>query len=375
MSLARALKKLEPSCQLSYIGHKGDSFDSLRERYHDFNEMAFITAGKFRRYHGESIWRQLVDFKTIALNIRDFFRTLKGIREAYKALKQIEPNLVFSKGSFVAVPVGIAAHLQKIPLITHDSDAVPGLANKIIGRWAVVNAVGTKFGSYPYPKKRQLYTGVPIDENIKPVSAALKKSYRAELGLPGEAEVLLIGGAGLGSKDINNKIVEISADLLTVRSRLFIVHIAGEKHKKDTAKRYDAVLDPAKKRRVDLTGFTNEFYKYTGASDLVVTRGGATVLAELAVQRKAAIVIPAPFLAGGHQLKNAEKLQKIGAIEFLANDAPAKDLLNVVDDLFQNRRRLLELGEKFGSTAEPNAADRLAGIILSSARGKNSAEA
>ncbi len=372
LSLARELKNIDPNCHLSYIGYRGDSFDSLRQRYHGFNEMAFITAGKYRRYHGETFWRRIADINTLFLNIRDFFRTLKGIREAYKALKQIEPDLVFSKGSFVAVPVGIAARLQKVPIITHDSDTLSGLANKIIGRWAALNAVGSKFGDYPYPKSKQVYTGIPIDQNIKPVNAALMKDYRTQLNLPQDAEILLVGGAGLGSKDINDKFAEISPELLKKNPKLLVIHITGDQHSNDVTNRYNSIMEPDQTKRIKVIGFANEFYKYSGSSDLIVTRGGATVLAELAAQHKAAIVIPAPFLAGGHQLKNAERLRRIGAIEYLSNDASTQNLLDLINQLLQNKQGRLRLGEKFGSTAEPQAAQKLAGIILGIANGATS---
>lgn len=369
MSLARALKKIEPSCLLTYIGHKGDSFDSLKERYHDFNEMAFITAGKYRRYHGESSWKQLIDIRTLALNTRDFFRTLAGIREAYKVLKQVQPDLVFSKGGFVAVPVGIAARLRRIPIITHDSDSLPGLANKIIGRWATVNAVGANSGSYPYPKEKIIYTGIPIDEKITPVTNLLKRSFRRQIGLPADAEVILAGGAGLGSRDINNKIIEISRSLLSLHSNLYIIHITGNKHLAEASDKYRAILDRDLLTRVEIFSFVNDFYKYSGAADLVVTRGGATVLAELAAQHKACIVIPAPFLAEGHQLKNTQRLKKLGAIESLPNDATSKQLLNLVELLMRNKQRRLKLGENFGSIAQPDAAGKLAGVILETTKG------
>jgi UDP-N-acetylglucosamine--N-acetylmuramyl-(pentapeptide) pyrophosphoryl-undecaprenol N-acetylglucosamine transferase len=120
LSLAHALKKASPGCRVAYIGHKGDQFDSLAERYHDFDDIGFVNGGKFRRYHGESFFSQLFDVKTLALNIRDFFRVITSIFKSVKILRKLKPDVVFSKGSFVAVPVGIAAKLLRIPIVTHE---------------------------------------------------------------------------------------------------------------------------------------------------------------------------------------------------------------------------------------------------------------
>lgn len=332
--------------------------------------MAFIPAGKFRRYWGQSWWRALLDIKTLFLNIRDFFRTLAGIARAYKVLKGVRPNVVFSKGGFVAVPVGIAARLHNVPIITHDSDSLPGLANKIIGRWAEINTVGALAGSYPYPKKKLIYTGIPIDENIKPVTDSLQKKYKVRMGLPENSEVVLVGGGGLGSRDINNRVISISRELLSKRLSLYLVHIAGEKHSQEVISKYKQILTQEEEGRLKVLGFTDQFYKYTAAADLVVTRAGATVLAELAAQNKACIIIPAPFLAGGHQLRNVERLKKLSAVEVLTNDDEPKKLLNLIETLMQNKQRRLELAKKFGSTAEPQAAKNLAKIILDLAKGK-----
>src|SRR5579862_561435 len=169
LSLARELKKQAPDCQVLYIGHKGDNFDTLKHSGHDFDFMAFIKAGKFRRYHGNRA-RGLLDPKTLILNIRDFFRLPASIAAAYKILRKFKPDAVFSKGGFVSLPVGIAARLLKIPIITHDSDSTPGLANRIIGRWAKIHATGMPPEYYSYPKSKTVFVGIPIDQTIKRVT-------------------------------------------------------------------------------------------------------------------------------------------------------------------------------------------------------------
>src|SRR4051794_21271541 len=108
LSLARELKKQSPECQIIYIGHRGDNFDTFKKVSHDFDFMAFIKAGKFRRYNS-TFASGLLSPKTIALNIRDLFRLPGSLIVSWRILSKFKPDLVFSKGSFVAVPVCVAA--------------------------------------------------------------------------------------------------------------------------------------------------------------------------------------------------------------------------------------------------------------------------
>ena len=182
LSLARALKLFEPTCRVVYIGLRGEKIGGLAERFQVFDEIYYVPAGKFRRYHGESLLAHLVDVRTMMLNVRDFFRVIRGIFSARRILKQIGPDVVFSKGGFVAVPVGIASRLLHVPIVTHDSDSLAGLANRIVGRWAVVHATGMPADGYSYPKKTIRYVGIPVDERIKPVSLAAQADFKRQIG-------------------------------------------------------------------------------------------------------------------------------------------------------------------------------------------------
>jgi UDP-N-acetylglucosamine--N-acetylmuramyl-(pentapeptide) pyrophosphoryl-undecaprenol N-acetylglucosamine transferase len=364
LSLARALKKQNPDCTITYIGHKGDKFDKLEQRFEDFDFVGFVNGGKFRRYHGESLLSHLLDFKTIFLNIRDFFRVLGSIGKAWRILARVKPDVVFSKGSFVAVPVGIAAKIRGIPIMTHDSDTVPGLANKIIGRWAVVRATGMPAEFYNLPSAKVVYTGIPVDEHIRPLNKEMQEKYKRAINVnPGEL-VLLVAGGSLGARDINNKVLKIAADLLSAQPKLHLVHITGVESEEEIKRQYGVLLKGAPNNKVSVLGFTSDLYKYIGAADLIVSRAGATAIAEFAAAHKPCILIPSPFLTGGHQVKNAESLEKIGAVEVIENDAPAEMLLGKIIKLLTSPDKRKSLSAKLGTTAKLEAADDLAKILL-----------
>jgi UDP-N-acetylglucosamine--N-acetylmuramyl-(pentapeptide) pyrophosphoryl-undecaprenol N-acetylglucosamine transferase len=367
LSLAHELKKQNSQCKLIYIGLKREKLEGLKDRYGVFDEASFISAGKFRRYHGQSFLARLVDIKTLLLNIRDFFKVLVGFFSARRLLKKSKPNLVFSKGGFVAVPVGLAAKTLKIPIVTHDSDSLPGLANKIIGRWAEVHTTGMADGSYPYPFATIKYVGIPIDERLKIVNESDQQKFKQTLGIAKDNIVLLVGGAGLGSESINNLIINAASDLLNQIPNLHIINITGQQNYKNATQAYKEKLSEEQLARVQVLDFTSDFYIFTGAADLIVTRAGATTIAELAVQHKACVLIPAPFLTDGHQLKNAESLMRIGAVEVFDDKISVEEFSQKLITIINNAAKRKDLAAKLGTTARPKAANQLAKILLSTA--------
>lgn len=373
MSLARELKSQSPKCTIIYIGLKGETLDRLRDEYAVFDEVYYVPAGKFRRYHGESFWSQLTDIKTLALNVRDFFRVIAGIVSSWRVLRHCSPDVLFSKGGFVAVPVGIAAKTFSIPIITHDSDSVPGLANRLIGRWAAVHATGMPPSYYKYRRQTVRYVGIPTDSRIVPVNQALQSEYKQQLGLDPQRKVLVVSGGGHGAQTLNEMVTEAAAELFKHRPDLAIFHFAGTKHQARVQKSYAEKLDPENLGKVQVIDFRPDFYIYCGAADLVVTRAGATTLAELAIQGKACLVIPSPFLTGGHQVKNAHQLKDAGAVESLPNNATPHELFQAVIELLDDEARRGKLSATFASLSKPNASAELAEIILQQAVAKDHA--
>lgn len=370
LPLAHELKKRSPDCRIIYIGLKGERISGLESRYGAFDAVYRITSGKFRRYHGQSLISRVTDFKTIWLNLRDLFEVVRGTMAARRLMRRLKPDVVFSKGGFVVVPVGLAARSRHIPIITHDSDAVPGLANRFIGKWASIHATGMPPEYYPYDPKTISYTGIPVDERIKKVSPQMQADYKKQLNIEPSYTVLLVGGAGHGARDLNHHVTNIADELFSKVSKLHILHLSGDQHLSDVIEAYKSKLNTEQFKNITVVGFTPEFYKYSGAADLVVTRAGATTIAELALQRKAVLLIPAPFLTGGHQLQNAKALTDASAARLVDNDASDNELLSTITDLLTNDHERSKLADNLNKTAHPNAAADLAEIIINTAEHK-----
>ncbi|OGL35276.1 hypothetical protein A3F65_01405 [Candidatus Saccharibacteria bacterium RIFCSPHIGHO2_12_FULL_47_16b] len=366
MPLAHALKRRQPNCRLIYIGLRGENLEAIKQRLSVFDEIYSIRAGKFRRYHGQNFLERLVDVKTNLLNIRDFFKVMAGSTAAYRLLRKIKPDLVFSKGGYVVVPIGLVARLLKVPIITHDSDALPGLANRIVGRFAYLHTTGLPTDLYKdtYPDKTIKYVGIPVDERIKPVDAKLQADYKRQIGIVSNSFVLLVSGGGLGSKTLNEKMLSMAPQFLA-HPESYLIHLTGAQHKDKVKGQYQKVLTADQLDRLKVMGFSGEFYKYSAAADLIIARAGASSLAEFALQQKACIIIPAAFLSGAHQLKNTDWLKKHDAALITNDEVESNKLLNLVEKLMKNPKRRAQLGNNLSSLAQPAAADNLAKLLLS----------
>jgi UDP-N-acetylglucosamine--N-acetylmuramyl-(pentapeptide) pyrophosphoryl-undecaprenol N-acetylglucosamine transferase len=178
--------------------------------------------------------------------------------------------------------------------------------------------------------------------------------------------VLLVTGGGLGAQSLNTAVIENAPELLRRYPGMVIVHLSGRQNEADVLAAYDEALPAEMRSRVIVKGFAADMYRYSGAADVVIARAGATNLAELAVQAKPCIIVPAEQLTGGHQLKNAVALKKQGAIIEMTEDQIAQELrlASVVSDLLDHPAKRAELSLQFVNFGRPDAARKIAEILL-----------
>jgi UDP-N-acetylglucosamine--N-acetylmuramyl-(pentapeptide) pyrophosphoryl-undecaprenol N-acetylglucosamine transferase len=371
LAVARELKQLDPAIQVVYIAQTGDSLGDVPAADKNIDHVYTVRAGKFRRYHGEG-WKQFLDVETLLKNLRDAFYVVVGLWQSFVLLGKIKPDVVFVKGGFVGVPVGLAAMLRRIPYITHDSDALPGLANRIVAPWAKLHTVAMPKEVYNYPAHNTITVGVPIMADFKVLTPAELQEYRHQLKLDEAGRVLLVTGGGLGAQRLNDAVATCLPELLIRYKDLYVVHIAGRNLEADVRQRYKQELSPADQRRVVVKGFVSNMYQYSGAADVIVTRASGTAMAEFATQAKPTIVVPNPVLAGGHQLKNAKVLADRKAVRMVSETTLKDDhraLMPALTDLFDNPVKAAALGKKLETLAQPHAAHLLAVLLLEVAQG------
>ncbi len=358
--------------QIVYIGQKGDPFASVPERDANIDVVYTVSAGKFRRYYGEGL-KQLLDVKTMWLNIRDLFRIAAGFFQSRRLIKKIKPAIVFSRGGYVSVPVALGAHSRGIPFITHDSDSIPSLANRIIARWAAKNAVALPADIYPYDQAKTVTVGVPVMAGFMPVTPERQAQFRQELQFAPQDKVVFVIGGGLGAQRINEAVIKGAPDLFERYPSLRLLHVVGQANEKAMQVEYAQVLTDEQLARTQVFGYIDGVYRYSGAADVIVTRAGASSLADFAVQGRACIVIPHPYLTGGHQLKNAAYLEEQGAIVSIVDtelQAKPELLVKELATLLDDDAKRAALGTRFATFGHAESAKELAQLVLNEASNK-----
>jgi UDP-N-acetylglucosamine--N-acetylmuramyl-(pentapeptide) pyrophosphoryl-undecaprenol N-acetylglucosamine transferase len=369
LAVAHELKRAKPGVTIVYIGQKGDKLIDIPKADANIDAVYTVSAGKLRRYHGEGL-KQLLDLPTQAKNVRDSFRVLAGLWQSYWLLRKLKPAVIFTRGGFVSVPVALGGKLNGIPYITHDSDSVPSLANRVIARWAKLHAVALPEDVYPYPLAKTKMVGIPLNADYQKVTPALAKQFKHQVGLPTEVQLLLVTGGGNGAEGLNQAVADNTPYLLQMYPKLRIAHVAGRALEAQLSTVYDGLLSSEVRKRVEVIGFTTDFARYSGAADVIIARGGATNLAEFAVQGKACIIVPAEHLVGGHQVKNAQVLADRGAIELFtqAQAEQERRLGLAVGELLDSSDKRAELGKNLSTFAKTDAAQELAMVLLDIAK-------
>lgn len=323
-------------------------------------EVKTITAGKFRRYSHLSLIRHLTIPSIVFANIRDLFKIAIGFFQSIAIIIRFKPDVVFAKGGFVCLPLGMAARIMRIPIVVHDSDTRPGLTNSILGRWAAAIATGSPLENYRYPAAISQYVGVPIAAEFAPYSIADQQAAKQQMGFDPKRPLLVVTGGGLGAVTINDAMVLAAKDLLADDVQVY--HVTGRKH-------YDEINALAPKH----DGYKVAPFVYEGmagvlgAADIVISRASATFIQELAGLRKAAILVPSRAL--GDQRKNATVYKEAGAAIVLTDDEIAEPgaLYAHLSQLLKDPAHMQTIAERLHNYARPHAARDVATIIANTA--------
>ncbi|MFD0673817.1 undecaprenyldiphospho-muramoylpentapeptide beta-N-acetylglucosaminyltransferase [Cohnella sp. GCM10027633] len=275
-----------------------------------------IATGKLRRY---------LDWN----NVKDPFRVVQGVFQAYRTIKRSKPDVIFSKGGFVSVPVVLGAKLNRVPVVIHESDVTPGLANKIAIPFAT--KVCTTFADTDrhLPKNKAQYVGPVIREALNEGDA---KRGRAWAGFSDGKPVLLVMGGSLGSRRIN---LAIRAALERLTKRYQIVHLCGKGQTDDAAKAPGYV---------QVEYVQDELPDILAMTDVIVSRAGANAIFEFLHLRKPMLLIPlTKAQSRGDQLLNAESFRKSGYCDVLQEEnLTSEELASRIDRLYDDRQTYID---------------------------------
>lgn len=364
-AVADQLLKIQPTVKLTVVTDK-TFYDKTRQIFADPDVKSIkikpIFAGKLRRYHTKPLWWHFIDLPTLLANLRDIIYLILGFWQSLILLIFNRPKAVFCKGGYVSVPVGLAAYVLRVPIIIHDSDAHPGITNRLLSKLAKKIATGMPTEYYPYPADKTVYIGMPSAVELKPISKTKQREYKEQLGFETDLPLILVTGGSQGAAKINQLIAATADQLLGTWQ---IAHLAGQGNAKELEmERTKLSKDLAKKWQI------KEFVKITPyilAADLIISRTGASAMQDFANAKKAVITIPGKQLAGNHQVKNAKLFSDQAAVVVLDEDDLADQpaiLVKTVKQLADEDRRQALADKLFEGFAKPAAARQLAEIIL-----------
>ena len=313
IALIPRLKEL--GYEISYIG----SYNGIEKKLIEEMNIPYygISSGKLRRYF---------DLK----NFTDPFRVLKGFSEARKLLKQLKPDVVFSKGGFVTVPVVIAAGKLKIPTIIHESDMTPGLANKICIPSATKVCCNFPETEKSLPSDKAVLTGTPIRQELLSGNADAGRKF---CGFTADKPVIMVIGGSLGAASVNDNVRKILPELL---KDFQVVHLCGKGKTDESLKgttgyvQYEYIQD--------------ELPDLFAMADVVISRAGANAICEIRELHKPNLLIPLSAKASrGDQILNARSFERQGFSMVLEEEEITETkLLDTIHQLYTDRQKYTE---------------------------------
>jgi UDP-N-acetylglucosamine--N-acetylmuramyl-(pentapeptide) pyrophosphoryl-undecaprenol N-acetylglucosamine transferase len=354
ISLAQAMMLADPGCEVLFIG---------TERKIDktaLSNLGFAT---------RSIKSQGIKGKSFFAVLKALFQQPLALWEAAGIIRRFKPDLVFGVGGYVTGPVILAARLLGVTTCIHEQNSIPGLANKLLGYIANKIFVSLPGSEKYFPASKTILSGNPVRNTI------LKVSREAKPESGQESSTLLILGGSQGARRLNSLMLEAAENILSKLSPPpFIIHQTGGHDKDHVQRKY---VELGLNARVQ--DFFSDMAEIYSQADLIISRAGATTLAELTVFHKPVILIPSPFAADNHQEINGQYLVEAGAgLMFRQADLTGDKLGMEIKRVLEDKKLLAEMADNSGKVARPEATDTIINACmellknrLDTATGKN----
>ena len=314
--------------------------------------MPFEASG-FNRNHPTTI------FKGIGL-------IQKSTGAAKRWFKEIKPDVAVVFGGYVCIPVGRAAASLGVPLVIHEQNSVMGMANKYLSKKATsVCLTYDHAASAVDDKSKIVLTGNPVRSTV---FESTREEGRGLLEIPDDARMLLVTGGSLGARHLNQAICALKDELLA-RPDLYIVHVTGPKELDSVTSAL--ALTPEEARRWKLFGYTNQMGAFMAATDAIVSRAGATSLAEISARGIPALLVPFPFATEDHQTTNARSYVDAGCAYMIADaDVETPEFARLVSTLVDDPSVRASMARAAREQKTADAARALADVVMQAAEAR-----
>lgn len=347
LAIARSIEAKYPESEILFVGNNGGLEAEIipREGY------------KLATIHSQGLPRK------VSLEVlKSIFLTGIGVWEARKVINSFQPEIVIGTGGYVSGPVMLVAALQGKKTIIHEQNAYPGLTNRLLARLVDKVALSNQAAkNYFNSTDKLVWTGNPIRPEI--IKAERKKSCQ-ELGLDFNRKIILAFGGSRGAKSINQAMEEVY-NLAQKNSKIQVLHITG---KNDFARVKEVAvklgISELEKGNVIIKPYLYNMAAGLAAADLVISRAGATGLAEITAKGVPAILIPYPYAAENHQEYNARSLEKKGAAEVILDKELTGDkLVKKVKKIISSQNKLAKMAQASKELGKPEAAENILELV------------
>src|SRR3989344_6019402 len=334
------LKKADSKLKVYIVG---SGAEIEKQFFADSPDYFILKTGKFQRY-------------LIIENIWQLVLLIYGLAQALRLLTRIRPKIIFTKGSFVSLPIVFWARILRIPYFIHESDAVIGRANKFAARGAKKVFTGFPVDNYKSVEKSKLeFVGQIINNEVRET-----KLSKFDFGFSNSNAVIFVTGGSLGALNINRNVFRALPELLP---KYNLIHQTGVQGFVEAIE-VRAKLSESMRRSYFIADFLSSTISDDRKSaamreaDLVIARAGATSVAEIALAGKPMILIPYPYASGDHQTKNAEILRKEKACVIITDRELNSDILaSTINKLFEDKSKMREMSKSAKKCFPENAVN------------------
>lgn len=342
LAIAEIIKRNVPGAVVEFVGVKGGKEEELvgKAGY----PLHFVESAGIRRSLAPS-------------NLRAIYLALTSpyAQKTKAILDEFSPDLVIGTGGYASWPILVAAAKRKIPTAVHESNAIPGLAVKMLGRyvdeiWVNFEAAGEALKGKV--KSRVFAVGNPLREAFGKLE---KAEARKSFGIGDDRRFLLSFGGSLGAEEVNEAVLRLMRDYTALHPEVLHVHASGKRDYESCKKRF-AEYGLEKYDNCLLVEYVYDMPERMTAADLLITRAGAMTLSEIALLQKAAILIPSPYVADNHQFKNANLLAKAGAAALVEEtELSGNALLKATKDLLESPKKRKDMEDAVATFADRDA--------------------
>ena len=298
---------------------------------------------------------------SVATRVRTLVDLPLGVTRCVELVRSFKPDVVVGVGGYASGPAMMAAILLRVPTLAFEPNAVPGLANRLVGKW--VNAAAVNFEETRRYFRGARVTGIPVRQEFFAIGELPPHEERSR------SVRLLVFGGSQGARIFNEVMPKIAKSLMNDVPGLRILHQAGAKFAEAVTAAYG--VSGADVTRWEVAAFLDDMPRRFAEADLILCRSGASTVAELAAAGKAAVLVPLPTAADNHQLKNAEVFAAAGAAELRVQggDAAMENFLSSdLSALLLDRGRRGELSRRVKGLAHPDAVRVIGEMVVGLAR-------